>query len=220
MATIVCYGDSNTWGAIPMPSRAELNRYAPADRWPGVLRDKLGAGHTVIEEGLNGRTTVHDDPVDGIHKSGVRFLPVVLETHAPIDLLIIKLGTNDLKQRFSVPAYDIADGAGVLADLARASLNKPGKAPPKVLLVAPAPIAGLTWLGEMFTGGVEKSKQFAREYKRVADERGIPFLDAGTIIASSPIDGIHLDKPMQRKLGEAIADDRAGHPRGRLVERI
>ena len=124
MATIVCYGDSNTWGAIPMPSRAELDRFAPADRWPGVLRDKLGAGHTVIEEGLNGRTTVHDDPVDGIHKNGIRFLPVVLETHAPIDLVIIKLGTNDLKQRFSVPAYDIADGAGVLADLVRASAQQ------------------------------------------------------------------------------------------------
>ena len=81
--------------------------------------------HTVIAEGLNGRTTVHDDPIDGVHKNGARFLPVVLETHAPIDLLIIKLGTNDLKMRFSVTAYDIADGAGHLVDVARASANKP-----------------------------------------------------------------------------------------------
>jgi lysophospholipase L1-like esterase len=206
MSTIVCYGDSNTWGAVPMPSRPEMDRFAPGDRWPGVLREKLGSSHTVIEEGLNGRTTVHDDPVDGGPvKNGKRFLPVVLESHAPIDLVIIKLGTNDLKQRFSVPAYDIADGAGVLVDMVRASANKPGKAPPKVLLIAPAPLVALGWLGEMFAGGTEKSRQLGAEYKRVADDRGIPFLDAGTIITSSPVDGIHLDKPMQRKLGEAVA---------------
>lgn len=206
MATIVCYGDSNTWGAVPMPSRAELDRFAPGDRWPGVLQEKLGPGHTVIAEGLNGRTTVHDDPVDGGPvKNGKRFLPVVLESHAPIDLVIIKLGTNDLKMRFSVPAYDIADGAGVLVDLVRASANKPGKAPPRVLLVAPAPLVELTWLKEMFAGGIEKSRQLGAEYKRVADDRGIPFLDAGKVITSSPVDGIHLDKPMQRKLGETVA---------------
>jgi len=205
MATIVCYGDSNTWGAIPMPSRAELGRFAPADRWPGALREKLGPSHTVIEEGLNGRTTVHDDPVDGLHKNGARFLPVVLETHAPIDLVIIKLGTNDLKVRFSVSAYDIADGAGHLVDLARASANKPGKAPPKVLLVAPAPLVQMGWIADMFTGGTEKSKTLGKEYKRVAEDRGVPFLDAGTVVTSSMVDGIHLDKPMQRKLGEAIA---------------
>lgn len=205
MATIVCYGDSNTWGAIPMPSRAELGRFAPGDRWPGVLREKLGPSHTVIEEGLNGRTTVHDDPIDGVHKNGARFLPVVLETHAPIDLLIIKLGTNDLKLRFSVSAYDIADGAGVLVDLARASANKPAKTPPKVLLVAPAPLVPMGWIDEMFTGGLEKSKTLGSEYRRVAEDRGVAFLDAGTVVVSSPVDGIHLDKGMQRKLGEAIA---------------
>jgi lysophospholipase L1-like esterase len=206
MATIVCYGDSNTWGAIPMPSRAELGRFAPADRWPGVLQAKLGPGHAVIAEGLNGRTTTHDDPADGGPvKNGLRFLPVILESHAPIDLVIIKLGTNDLKMRYSAPACDIADCAGRLIDLVLASKNAPAKAPPRVLLVAPAPIVSLTWLGEMFTDGIEKSKLLGKEYKRVADERGIPFLDAGTIITSSPVDGIHLDKDMQRKLGEAIA---------------
>ncbi len=205
MATIVCYGDSNTWGAIPMPSRPEMARYAPADRWPGVLREKLGASHTVIEEGLNGRTTVHDDPVDGVHKNGRRFLPVVLETHAPIDLLVIMLGTNDLKLRFSVPPYDIADGAGVLVDMARASANKPAAKPPAVLLVAPAPLVELTWLAEMFTGGLEKSRRLGAEMRRVAEDRGVPFLDAGTVIRSSTVDGIHLDKAEQRKLGEAVA---------------
>jgi lysophospholipase L1-like esterase len=206
MATIVCYGDSNTWGAAPLKTRADLARFALADRWPSVMGEKLGGGHTVIAEGLNGRTTVHDDPADGGPvKNGLRFLPVVLESHAPIDLVIIKLGTNDLKTRYSVPAYDIADSAGRLVDLVLASKNAPAKAPPKVLLVSPAPIAGLTWLADMFEGGEEKSRKLGAEMKRVADERGIPFLDAGTVIQSSPIDGIHLDKDGQRALGEAIA---------------
>jgi lysophospholipase L1-like esterase len=206
MATIVCYGDSNTWGAIPMPSRPDLGRFPPGDRWPGVLQEKLGPAHTVIAEGLNGRTTVHDDPADGGPvKNGHRFLPVILETHAPIDLVIIKLGTNDLKLRFSVPACDIADGAGRLVDLVLASKNAPAKAPPKVLLVAPAPLVELTWLSEMFAGGIEKSKSLGKEYRRVAEDRGVPFLDAGTVVTSSRVDGIHLDRDMQRKLGEAIA---------------
>lgn len=206
MATIVCYGDSNTWGAAPLKTRADLARFAPHERWPGVLQEKIGSGHTVIAEGLNGRTTVHDDPADGGPiKNGLRFLPVVLESHAPIDLVIIKLGTNDLKMRFSSPAYDIADGAGRLVDLVLAAKNAPAKAPPKVLLVSPAPIAGLTWLADMFEGGEEKSRKLGAEMKRVAEDRGVPFLDAGTYITSSPIDGIHLDKEGQRTLGEAIA---------------
>lgn len=205
MATIVCYGDSNTWGAIPMKSRADLGRFAPEERWPGVMQAKLGPGRTVIAEGQNARTTVHDDPTDGGPvKNGLRFLPVVLESHAPIDLVIIKLGTNDLKMRFSVPAYDIADGAGKLVDLVLAAKNGPAGVPPKVLLVSPAPIIEMGWLGEMFTGGIEKSQSLGKEMKRAADERGIPFLDAGTIVKSSPIDGIHLDKEGQRALGEAI----------------
>ncbi|KAB2864075.1 MAG: hydrolase, partial [Bauldia sp.] len=150
MPTIVCYGDSNTWGAKPMPGRIVPQRFSAAERWPGVLRQKLGAGFTVIEEGLNGRTTCLDDPVEGAHKNGLRFLPVVLETHAPFDLLVIKLGTNDLKYRLSMQPDDVADGAGLLVDLAKASISGPGGKPPAVLLVSPAPLAALTWLSGMF----------------------------------------------------------------------
>ena len=119
MPTIVCYGDSNTWGAVPMPGRMLPERFAPQERWPGVLRETLGAGFTVIEEGLNGRTTCLDDPIEGLHKNGLKHLPVILESHAPIDLLIVMLGTNDLKYRLSMSPDDIADGAGLLVDLAK-----------------------------------------------------------------------------------------------------
>ena len=90
-------------------------------------------------------------------------------------------------------------------DLVLAARNAPAKAPPKVLLVAPAPLVQMGWIADMFQGGTEKSKSLGKEYRRVAEDRGIAFLDAGTVITSSPIDGIHLDKDMQRKLGEAIA---------------
>jgi lysophospholipase L1-like esterase len=189
-----------------MPGRITPERFAPDERWPGVMRQKLGAGFTVIEEGLNGRTTCLDDPVEGIHKNGLKFLPVVLETHAPFDLIVIKLGTNDLKQRMAMPADDIADGAGLLVDMAKASTSGPGGEPPKVLLVSPAPLSELTWLAGMFAGGPEKSEKLGSEMARVAKDRDVAFFDAGTLIVSSPVDGIHLDGTEQAKLGNAVAE--------------
>ena len=105
MKTILCYGDSNTWGYNPSMG----GRYARDERWPGVLRKELGEGYLVIEEGLNGRTTVWDDPIEG-YKNGKTYLVPCLETHKPLDLVIILLGTNDLKMRFSVSALIQAAG--------------------------------------------------------------------------------------------------------------
>ena len=173
--------------------------------WAKTLRDKLGAGHTVIEEGLNGRTTCLDDPIEGVHKNGLKHLPVILESHAPIDLLIIKLGTNDLKYRLSMSAGDIADGAGLLIDKASSLVCPPHGRAPAVLLISPAPLARLTWLAGMFEGGTEKSLKLGSEMARVAKERDVAFLDAGTVVTSSPVDGIHLDRDGQRMLGEAVA---------------
>ena len=112
MKTILCYGDSNTWGYDP----ANQTRYPRDVRWPGVLRNGLGDGYIVIEEGLNGRTTVWDDPIE-LDKNGATYLRPCIQTHKPLDFVIIMLGTNDLKTRFSLPAYDIASGAGVLVDI-------------------------------------------------------------------------------------------------------
>ena len=97
--TIMCFGDSNTYGAIPTLARVGRHRFAPDRRWPGIMRRQLGTGWEVLEEGHPGRTTVHDDPIEGIHKNGLKALPVCLETHMPLDLVILMLGTNDLKQQ-------------------------------------------------------------------------------------------------------------------------
>jgi lysophospholipase L1-like esterase len=198
--TILCYGDSNTWGYNPSAG----GRYARDQRWPGVLRTELGEGYLIIEEGLNGRTTVWDDPIEG-YKNGKEYLIPCLETHKPLDLVIILLGTNDLKVRFSVSAFDIANGAGVLVDVVQKSATGPGDRAPQVLLLAPPPVAKLTGFAEMFEGAEAKSRRFAEHYARVAQERGCAFLDTGQVIVSSDLDGIHLEASEQRKLGMAVA---------------
>ena len=106
MQTILCYGDSNTWGCIPLTGAHPPRRYGPAQRWPGVLRRELGDGFWIVEEGLNARTTVWDDPLEPF-RSGKELLAPCLLTHQPLDLVLIMLGTNDLKGRFGVGARDI-----------------------------------------------------------------------------------------------------------------
>jgi lysophospholipase L1-like esterase len=201
MRTIVCYGDSNTWGYDP----AQAARFDSGMRWPGVLQDELGENWRVIEEGLCGRTTVFDDPIEGIHKNGKTYLLPCLESHKPIDLVIIMLGTNDLKQRFGVPAGDIARGAGVLADIVLASGAGSGTESPQVLLVAPPPILEETGFGDMFNGAAAQSAQFAELYSQEAQLRSVHFLDAGSVISSSEADGIHLEASEHLKLGTVAA---------------
>lgn len=205
MQTILCYGDSNTWGAVPLVSRDDVRRFGFTERWPGVLRQRLGDGYWVIEEGLNGRTTVHDDPVEGPHKNGRTYLLPCLETHQPIDLVILMLGTNDLKPRFSVPAVDIATGAGALAEIILASVSGVAGRPPRLLLMCPPPLARLDLLAEMFAGGREKSHGLAPHYQATATAHGCDFLDAGSIIPCSDVDGIHLDADAHVALGEHVA---------------
>lgn len=203
--SVLAYGDSNTWGAVPQPYRGAGGRFGITQRWPRIMQAALGAGVNVFEEGLNGRTTCVDDPIEGEIRNGERYLPVSLITHMPLDLVIIMLGTNDLKARLSMTAGDIADGAGKLADLVRRSATGPEGLAPEVLLVSPAPLAKLTWLTEMFEGGSAKSQKFAGEYARVAKAYGVHFFDAGSVISSSDDDGIHLDASAHKTLGLALA---------------
>jgi lysophospholipase L1-like esterase len=201
MKTILCYGDSNTWGYRPDTG----DRFSRDERWAGVLRRKLGDGYQVIEEGLNGRTTVWDDPIEG-YKSGKEYLIPCLQSHRPIDLVAIMLGTNDLKKRFSLSAYDISNGICALVDIVQRGDAGPDGGAPKVLLMAPPPVGKLTEFAEMFEGAEDKSKRFSEHYRRVAEEYGCELLDASEVIVSSDLDGIHLEIGEHRKLGEAVAE--------------
>jgi len=198
--TILCYGDSNTWGWNP----ATQVRYARGERWPGVLSQELGEGYRIIEEGLNGRTTVWDDPIEK-DRNGKAFLGPCLETHRPVDLVALMLGTNDLKKHFSASACDIADGVGALVEIVLKSRAGTGGSAPKVLLMAPPPLGRLTGFVEMFEGAKAKSRKFSDHYRRVAEVHGCAFLDTSEVIVSSDIDGVHLELSEHQKLGKAVA---------------
>jgi lysophospholipase L1-like esterase len=198
--TIVCFGDSNTWGYDP----ATQERFAPDVRWTGVLQRTLGDGFKVIEEGLNGRTTNVDDPLSP-HRNGLTYLVPCLESHMPLDLVTIMLGTNDLKARFGRSGSDIAEAAALLAGTAAHLPVGPGGTNPNVLLIAPPPIAKLTDYAEMFAGAGEKSRRFSQHFPTYAAWYGAAVLDAGAVIRSSERDGIHFEADEHRKLGEAVA---------------
>ena len=184
-------------------------RFGPGERWTGVARAALGEKFDLIAEGLNGRTTCLEDPIEGRYKNGEAFLPVCLESHMPIDLVVIMLGTNDLKARFNVPAEDIAKGVGELVKLIKQAEAGNDAGVPKILIVAPPPMLDHT--GEkpeytpMLAGGLAKSQAFATLYAAIAKEHGTAFLDAGQHIRSSAYDGIHFDPDAQVALGKAIA---------------
>lgn len=200
MKMVLCYGDSHTWGYDPVTK----DRFVPEIRWTGVLAESLGVEFRVIEEGLNGRTTVWDDPIEG-HKNGQTYLVPCLSSHKPIDLVVLMLGTNDLKMRFSVPADDIARSVGQLCDIILTSDTGRGGKPSQLLLMAPPPLAHLTEFSEMFAGGAEKSEQLGERYGAVATEKGIDFLNVGEIIKTSNIDGVHFEADDHHHLGVAVA---------------
>jgi lysophospholipase L1-like esterase len=200
MSVIVAYGDSNTWGFDP----AAGVRF-PADlRWTGVMRRELGAGFTVIEEGLNGRTSVFDDPIEP-YRNGLTYLPPCLMSHAPLDLVIISLGCNDLKRRFSLSPGDIASGAERLVLAAKSLPVGPGDAAPDVILAAPAPVVELIEYADMFEGAREKSLSLGARFRAVAKLHGVGFLDAGEHIHCSPKDGIHFEADQHARLGAVMA---------------
>ena len=201
MKTILCYGDSNTWGYVPGSGR----RHPFEQRWTGVLQAQLGGEARVIEEGLNGRSTVLEEPFRS-GRSGAALLPVLLESHAPVDLLILMLGTNDVLHYTEVTAEDAARGISMLVDLTRIAAVRGGFRAPDILLVSPPLATTLSAEMKLYCqGDPAKTNGFAEHYRRAADKLNCRFLDAAAVAAASPEDGIHLDQEAHRRLGLAAA---------------
>lgn len=200
MKRILAFGDSNTWGSVP----GSGERFGRDTRWSALLAKQLGETCEVIEEGLCGRTTIWDDPL-GPHTNGRNYLIPCLASHAPLDLVMLMLGTNDLKARFSLPAADIAEGISVLARIVLAGDAGINGRPPKLLLMAPPPLGELGDNAEKFAGAGAKSRRFSVLYREVAGELGCAFFDAGEVIRSSDTDGIHLEAGEHVKLANALA---------------
>jgi lysophospholipase L1-like esterase len=201
---VLCYGDSNTHGTAPMTTLRDRRRLGRAERWPGVLAAGLGPAWHVVEEGLPGRTTVHPDPVEGEYKNGLAVLPAILDSHRPIDLVVLMLGTNDLKPRFQVPPVQIATSIERLLRVIGASEAGPDGTAPRVLLIAPAPVVEEGSLADVFAGGPARAG-LAGPYAEVARWHGAAFLDASDVWTVSPVDGVHFDVPEHAKLGRAVA---------------
>ncbi len=206
MRTVLCFGDSNTHGQIP--GGTPLDRYPVHERWPGVLKAALGEGWHVIEEGLSGRTTVHSDPIEGAHKNGRTYLKPCLQSHAPIDLVILMLGTNDLKARFHMPPSEVAMGMGCLVHDIRELAPGPNGHDPEIMIVSPPPMLDdIKEWESIFSGAQEKSRKLALEFEVMADSLEVHFFDAGAACKCAPQDGFHIDGEAHRLLGEALAQE-------------
>ena len=200
---ILCFGESLTWGHDPtLAGRLDT-------RWPRVLQECLGPDTTVIEEGQCGRNIATDDPAEG-EKNGFKYILPCLESHTPLDLLIVMLGTNDCKQKYAYSAMDIAWEMRRFLEKVLTHRHFQCADGYQVLLMAPPPITGAiqtSWLGDVFgyDEGRRTSQQLAGHFRGLAARYGCLFLDAGEFAAASDLDGIHLDAENQRKLGEAVA---------------
>ena len=205
MTVILCYGDSNTHGTSPLSAPGVDLRHPPGDRWPDVMAKALGSGHRVIDEGLPGRTTVHDDVVEGGMRNGAMVLPAILHSHKPIDLMILMLGTNDLKTRFSVSAWEIARSVERLALMAR------GEGVVRdILLVAPAPVRETGALAEVFAGAEARQDRLDEFIATAAERQGFGFARAGDHVRVSDQDGVHWAPEDHHRFGAALAKVVAG----------
>lgn len=203
MKTVLCYGDSLTWG---YDAEGGPGRHALETRWPSVLAAGLGAGVHVIAEGLNGRTTAFDDHLADCDRNGARVLPTILQTHAPLDLAIVMLGSNDMKPAMHGTAVAAMQGMRRLVDIVRHHAYPLDAEPPSVLIVAPPPLCETAdqEFAAMFAEGVVQSKMLASLYADLADEAGCGFFDAGSVAKTTPIDGVHLDARNTQAIGKAL----------------
>lgn len=206
---ILCFGDSLTWGWVPVADGMPTERYPRQQRWPGVLADRLGPDFTVLEEGLSARTTNADDPTDP-RLNGSKYLPAALASHLPLDLVILMLGTNDTKAYFGRTPLDIALGMSVLVTQVLTSAGGVGTSypAPQVLVVAPPPLPPMPhpWFQLIFEGSQEKSARLAHVYEAMASFVKVPFFDAGSVITTEGVDGLHFTEQNNRDLGEALAE--------------
>ncbi len=200
MKTILCFGDSNTYGYIPVTA----GRFEWGIRWTSLLSDKMQKhGYQMVEEGLCGRTADFDDALGRYGKRGTEILPVALETHRPVDIIILMLGTNDCKSFYGASAETI--GAGIEALLKQIESYSNGS---KVLLISPIHLGDKVWMDgydpEFSKQSVEVSKALSDVYEKIAEKHNLNFMKASDFAAPSEEDQEHLDEAGHFSLAEGI----------------
>ena len=206
MHHVLVYGDSLTWGIVPNTRK----RFPFEERWPGILENELnkrGRRVRLIENCLNGRRTVWEDPFKP-GRNGLVGLAQCIEMHSPLSLAILMLGTNDFQ--FSHPynnAWSAAQGIATLVHEIRKAPIEPGMPVPPILVVCPPPITspkGMT--AAKFAGSEKRCTGLADAFRAVCSDLNCQFFDATTVASTSPVDGIHLDADQHLALGRALAD--------------
>ena len=201
---IVCFGDSLTWGYDP----DKRGRFPEESRWPMVLQNLLGDNYRIIEEGQNGRTIATDDPSEG-EKNGLNYILPCMESHMPFDLLIIMLGTNDCKRKFSYAAMDVAGEMQRFLEKVLSYNRFRCQNSFKVLLMSPPYISAAmktSWLGDSFgfENACRVSKDLPDWYRQLATMYQCEYFDAAEHCFVSDKDGCHLDAENQVRLGRAV----------------
>jgi lysophospholipase L1-like esterase len=206
MPCLLTFGDSNTHGTPPIIVRGEYHRHGAQTRWPQVCLRALGSAWDLAEEGLPGRTAQYDDPVMGTHMNGRDGLKIALQSHGPVDVMTLMLGTNDVKTRFAATPEMVLSGIAGLLDVALSLEMQARHGGFKILLICPPPVEEVGPIAGEFYGAAARSRALAPLYRDLAAVRGIGFLDAGQVIRVSPQDGIHFDADAHRDLGLAVAE--------------
>lgn len=203
MKTVLCFGDSLTWGF----DAETRTRHSLENRWPSTLAETLGNEVHIIAEGLNGRTSAFNDYTSDCNRNGVRVLPTLLETHHPIDLVIIMLGTNDLKDMTSGTARAAVAGIGRLVSLTRNHQFGTEAPVPDVLIVCPPKFCETADhdVASMFSDGIRQSSMLPNALSELADDLSCGFFDSNSIVKTTPTDGIHMDAENTRELGRGLA---------------
>jgi lysophospholipase L1-like esterase len=205
MRQILVYADSLSWGIVPTTRR----RLPFEQRWPIVMERALeaaGEAVRVIEDCVNGRRTVWDDPYKP-GRNGLAGIAERIEAHSPLDLAILMLGTNDFQVMHPNDAWGSGQGIAALVRAIRSAPIEPGMPVPPVLIVAPPPFDDPRGpLGPKFKGAAAKSVGLADAFRAVADDLGCAFFDAGSVTSASRVDGIHLDADQHATLGRALAE--------------
>lgn len=197
MAKILCFGDSNTWGTTPNSQP----RYNENERWTALLKTALADHHKVIESGQPNRTLVSNPPYSGF-KTGIQYLKPLLKLHAP-DLVIIMLGTNDLKNKFALSPQQISQGAFNLIEQIQFFRNE-NKSTPKVLLLCPPTIFEVGSYTSIYKNGHEKSKALAQHYLAVSQKLNCDFFDVSEVVQTCNKEGIHWQVAQHQKLAKAL----------------
>lgn len=203
MTTVLCFGDSNTYGTPPMRAPDEVRRFDARTRWPALMAKALG--WDLVEEGLPGRTAQFGDPVMGAHMDGREGLKMALASHGPLDWLVLMLGTNDVKARFGASPELITGGIAALLDIAQAPDMQARHGGFRVLLICPPPVLEQGPIADQFYGGRRRALELPSLYRGLADARGVAFLDAGTVISVSAQDGVHFEAKAHGDLAAAVA---------------